>query len=99
MSASAKSAPMATEAEWPDSIAAAASCERQAVEDVLRQHGIKAQSSVPRARQVSFTSVSFAGMKEETDGDGPFSFDWSNLGPGFGRSDRRSRRAAWGPGD
>lgn len=83
MSASAKSAPMATEAEWLDSIALAASCERQAVEGVLRQHGIKAQSSVPRARQVSFTSVSFAGVKEETDADGPFSFDWSDLGPGL----------------
>ncbi|MER9489316.1 ATP-binding protein [Mesorhizobium sp. M0563] len=74
---------MATEGEWLDSIAAAASCERQGVEDVLRQHGIKAQSSVPRARQVSFTSVSFAGVKEETDADGPFSFDWSNLGQGL----------------
>jgi hypothetical protein len=83
MSSSTKSAPMATEAEWLDSIASAASCERKAVEEVLRQHGIKAQSGVPRARQVWFTSVSFAGAKENTSADGPFSFDWSDLGPGL----------------
>jgi len=83
MSASARLAPMTTEAEWLDSIATAASCERQVVEDVLRQNGIKAQPGVPRARQVSFTSISFAGMKEKTSLDGPFSFEWSDLEPGL----------------
>jgi len=74
---------LASENEWLDEIAKALRLDRSAVEEILRRHGIKAQAIAPRARKVGFTSISFAGVKEEDASSTPFQFDWQDLGTGL----------------
>ncbi len=74
---------LASESDWIDAIVNASQLERSVVEEALRRYGVRAQATVPRARKVTFTSVSFAGIKEENTGSTPFRFDWNGLDTGL----------------
>ena len=74
---------LVSENEWLDAITKASQIDRTVVEEVLRRHGIRAQAAAPRARKVSFTSISFAGVKEEVTRNTPFEFEWKDLGTGL----------------
>ncbi|OYD73834.1 UNVERIFIED_ORG: hypothetical protein BDU10_5526 [Burkholderia sp. CF145] len=72
-----------SENEWLASIAKTVNGTSEQVASVLEKHGIRAQSTPPRAKKVAFTSLSFSGIKKGTQKDGPFDFEWSDLGPGL----------------
>jgi len=74
---------LADEFTWIDGISKTSNVDRSAVEDILRRHGIRAQATVPRARKVAFTSISFSGEKEEIASHAEFQFNWQGLGPGL----------------
>lgn len=74
---------LANENEWLNEITKASQIDRSAVEEILRRHGIRAQATAPRARKVAFTSISFAGVKEEVAVSSPFQFDWQDLCAGL----------------
>jgi hypothetical protein len=82
-----------SESEWLSAIAKAAHSTPENVKLVLAKHGIRAQSTPPRAKKVAFSSLSFSGVRKGTKFDGPFAFDWNELGPGLWAvmSDRNHR--------
>lgn len=84
---------MKTEGDWLNAISEAAGASRSSVEEVLLRHGVRAQSTLPRAKKVSFRSISFEGAKVGSKSDGPFRFTWGDLGPGIWAvmSDKNSR--------
>lgn len=82
-----------TTADWLDAIARSAGVEPSAAQMILDKYGIQAQPTLPRPRTLCMRSVALDGIKEGTSSDGPFTFEWSGLGPGLWAvlSDKNSR--------
>jgi energy-coupling factor transporter ATP-binding protein EcfA2 len=82
-----------TASDWIESIAAKANVSVEAVQAVLDRHGIEPQAALPRRRRLHARAIHLEGVKEGTEADGPFKFDWAGLGPGLWAvlSDKNSR--------
>lgn len=72
-----------TVAQWLAAIAEHTKTNVESVTKILERYGIEAQPTLPRARKVSIRSIVLEGVKVESDEDGPFRFEWTDLTPGI----------------
>jgi hypothetical protein len=72
-----------TAADWLTAIADHAETDIDSVTEVLERYAIEAQPTLPRARKVWIRSIILEGTKKESNSDGPFRFEWTDLGPGL----------------
>lgn len=79
-----KSAPIqSTESGWLCAIAERSGVEESVARSVLQKYKIEPQTTPPRAKSLRFKSIRIAGLRAESDRDGPFDKTWGNLGAGL----------------
>ena len=68
---------------WIDAIAKRAGTDAPRVQATLARHRITAAPVLPSPRRLTLLRISFAGVKDSVDHEGPFQFDWSDLQHGI----------------
>lgn len=68
---------------WSEALSALSGFPSASVTDFLQRHDIREQATIPRPVGLTIRRVSLGGVKHLEAGATPFSFEWSNLGPGL----------------
>ncbi len=74
---------MSQASNWVDDIAKRASVDAKRIQNVLAKHRITAAPVLPSPRRLTLIHISFSGVKDRVERDGPFAFEWSGLGHGL----------------
>ena len=69
--------------EWLDAIASRAKVDTNRVESVLAARHIVPTPVLPAPRRMKLLSISFSGVKQGVEDDGPYAFEWQDLGEGL----------------
>lgn len=69
--------------EWLDAIASRAKVDISRVETVLTARHIVPTPVLPAPRRMKLLSISFGGVKQGVEDDGPYTFEWQNLSEGL----------------
>lgn len=69
--------------EWLDAIASRAKVDTNRVEEVLTARHIVPTPVLPAPRRMKLLSISFSGVKQGVEDDGPYAFEWQDLTEGL----------------
>lgn len=69
--------------EWLDAIASRAKVNTSRVESVLTARHIVPTPVLPAPRRMKLLSISFGGVKQGVEDDGPYAFEWQDLSEGL----------------
>lgn len=72
-----------TEKGWLQTIVEASGASEEDVKSTLLKYGVQPQMTPPRAKGLRFRSIRLAGIRAESDRDGPFDRSWSSLDTGL----------------
>ena len=69
--------------EWLDAIASRAKVDTSRVESVMTARHIVPTPVLPAPRRMKLLSISFGGVKQGVEDDGPYAFEWQDLSEGL----------------
>lgn len=72
-----------TDKGWISAIAEDSSTPEADVRRLLLKYGVRAQTTPPRAKSLTFDSIRLTGVRAESERDGPFNMSWTDLGAGI----------------